>query len=119
MGTTISEREIQSPSRKRVERPDTRPKPKIQPPHAVVLHNDPINGMDFVVRALCKVFHYGSGRATWLMLRTHVTGRSIIWTGALELAELKAEQLRGCGPDPRKIYAGATPLKVTIEPLPG
>jgi len=117
MSTSVTDAEVQTPAPKRVEKPDTRTRPKPQPPHAVVLHNDPFNGMDFVVRSLCKVFHYGSGRATWLMLRAHVTGRSIVWTGTLELAELKAEQLRGCGADPLKWRAN--PLKVTIDALPG
>jgi ATP-dependent Clp protease adaptor protein ClpS len=67
---------------------------------------------------LKKVFRYGGARAFWLTLRAHVTGRSIVWTGTLELAELKAEQVRDCGPDPRKASAGGRPLKTTIEPLP-
>jgi ATP-dependent Clp protease adaptor protein ClpS len=105
-----------SPPAKR--QPVTRPNPKRQPPHAVVLHNDPVNGFDYVVGVLRKVFRYGRARSFWLTLRAHTAGRSIVWTGTLELAELKAEQVRDCGPDPRKVESGGTPLKVTIEPLP-
>jgi ATP-dependent Clp protease adaptor protein ClpS len=99
-------------------RPAARPNPKRQPPHAVVLHNDPVNGFDFVVGVLRKVFRYGRARAFWLTLRAQVSGRSIVWTGTLELAELKAEQVRDCGPDPRTALAGGKPLRVTIEPMP-
>jgi ATP-dependent Clp protease adaptor protein ClpS len=102
---------------KQERKPHTRSQPKRQPPYAVVLHNDPINGMDHVVRVLNQVFGYGSGRATWMMLQAHVGGRSIVWTGTLEVAELKVEQIHACGPDPRR--AGAQPLKATAEPLPG
>jgi ATP-dependent Clp protease adaptor protein ClpS len=84
----------------------------------VVLHNDDMNGMDYVVGALRKVFNYGRTRAVWLMLKAHTTGRCIVWSGSLEVAELKAEQLKSCGPDPQMKSHGAASLSVTIEPLP-
>src|SRR5690242_19867582 len=94
-------------------------KPKVQPPYAVILHNDPVNGFDFVVGALRKVFRYTGAKAFLLTLRAHATGKCIVWSGSFEVAEFKAEQLRSCGADPRKIRAGATTLGVTLEPLPG
>jgi ATP-dependent Clp protease adaptor protein ClpS len=93
-------------------------KPKRQPPYAVVLHNDDINGMDYVVAVLRKVFNYGRMKAVWLMMKAHTTGRSIVWTGSREVAELKAEQLKSCGPDPNMKNRGAGSLRVTVEPLP-
>ena len=105
------------PTPKKQPREQTNTRPKPQPPHAVILHNDPINGFGFVIGVLCKVFRYGSGKATWLTLKAHVSGCSIVWTGTLEVAELKAEQVRACGPDPDE--PSAKPLKVTTEPLPG
>jgi ATP-dependent Clp protease adaptor protein ClpS len=96
-----------------------RPKAKQQPPYAVVLHNDDVNGADHVVVSLRKVFNYGLTKAIGLMLQAHVTGQSIVWTGSLEVAELKADQLRSCGPDPKMRDRGALPLNVSIEPLPG
>ena len=97
-------------------RPTTDARPKRQPPYAVVLHNDQVNNFDYVVRVLNKVFRYGGGKCFWLTLKAHVSGRSIVWTGTLEVAELKVEQVRACGPDPSK--PGALPIKVTAEPLP-
>src|SRR5439155_13124729 len=99
----------QTEQRRRAQRAHSRPatdsKPKLRPPHAVVLHNDPINRFEYVVGVLRKVLRCGGGRAFWLTLKAHTTGRSIIWSGSLEVAELKAEQIRGCGPDPRKPQA--------------
>lgn len=91
---------------------------KQQPPYAVILHNDDINGMDYVVGVLRKVFNFGRLKAIWLMLQAHVTGRCIVWTGSLEVAELKADQLRSCGPDPNMKHRGAQALRVSVEPLP-
>lgn len=98
--------------------PEKREKTRRQPPYAVVLHNDDYNGMDFVVGALRKVFRYSLVQAVKLMMKAHVSGRCIVWTGPLEVAELKADQLRSCGPDPHMKQHGATSLAVTIEPLP-
>lgn len=99
--------------------PRTSSQTKKQPPYAVVLHNDPINRFEWVIGVLIKVLRCGGGRAFWLVLKTHVGGRGSVWSGSLEVAELKAEQIRGEGPDPRKVAAGARPLKVTVEQLPG
>ncbi len=102
-------------------RPKVRPdaKPKLQPPYAVILHNDDVNGFDFVVRALRKVFGYGVTKAFKLTLQAHLTGRSCVWSGHRELAELKADQIRSCGPDPAMAHKGAQALRVSIEPMPG
>jgi ATP-dependent Clp protease adaptor protein ClpS len=105
------------PIRVRV-RPQPVNKPKRQPPYAVVLHNDDVNGFDWVIRVLTAVLRCGGTRALWLTLRTHVGGRSVVWTGSLEVAELKAEQIQAYGPDPLKASAGAQPLKVTVEAMP-
>jgi len=114
------EQEVQSPTPALPKKRTTAaPKPKLLPPHAVILHNDAVNGFDFAVEVLRKVFHYGGAKAFWLTLRAHVGGRSVIWSGSKEVAELKADQVRGCGPDPRKASAGARPLRTSIEPMPG
>lgn len=99
---------------------ETRPSPRsnTQPPYAVVLHNDDVNGFDFVVRSLRKVFGYDMTKAVWLTLKAHTSGRSHVWTGHKELAELKAEQMTSCGADPVMKNKGALPLRVAIEPLP-
>lgn len=100
----------------------TRPaksQPKVQPPYAVVLHNDDLNSCEFVVEVLQKVFRYDLIKCIQLMEEAHTNGRSIVWTGQLEGAELKAEQIHSCGATPESKQRGALPLKVTIEKLPG
>lgn len=89
-----------------------------QPPYAVILHNDDINSFEFVIGVLRKVFNYGWLKAFRLTFQVHRAGRGILWSGSLEVAELKAEQVRSCGPDPHAIARGALPLRVSIEPLP-
>lgn len=88
-----------------------------QPPYAVILHNDDINTFGFVVGVLQKVFGYDLERCIALMFEAHTTGRSVVWTGTLELAELKADQIHSCGADPDQKGKGAEPLRVTIEPV--
>jgi ATP-dependent Clp protease adaptor protein ClpS len=99
--------------------PERRSKPKKQPPYAVILHNDNFNGFDYVVSVLRKVFNYGRPKAFQLTMAAHTSGRSIVWSGVLELAELKADQIRSCGPDPVAKANGALTLRVTVEALPG
>jgi ATP-dependent Clp protease adaptor protein ClpS len=88
------------------------------PPFAIVLHNDDINTFDFVIEVLCEVFKYDIAKAAQLTLMVHHAGQGIVWTGSLEVAELKAEQIRGCGADPTVMEQKALPLTVSIEPLP-
>lgn len=107
------------PARREKARPATAdPRAKPQPPYAVILHNDPINGFGYVIGVLRKVFRYGGLRAFTLTLRAHLTGRAAVWVGPLEVAELKADQLRSAGPDPNMVDRGAGPLGVSIEPVP-
>jgi ATP-dependent Clp protease adaptor protein ClpS len=88
-----------------------------QPPYAVLLHNDDVNTMDFVVNVLRKVFGYTEEKCVMLMLEAHNKGRVVVWSGTLEVAELKADQIISCGPDPDRAKDGAEPLRVTVEPL--
>ncbi|HEX4613518.1 MAG TPA: ATP-dependent Clp protease adaptor ClpS [Urbifossiella sp.] len=95
---------------------DTDTRTRRQPPYAVVLHNDDLNGMVFVAGVLRKVFGYGAERCVELMLEAHEKGRSVVWVGPLEVAELKADQIRSCGADPDAKPRGAQPLAVSVEP---
>jgi ATP-dependent Clp protease adaptor protein ClpS len=95
---------------------DTDTKTRRQPPYAVILHNDDINTMEFVVVVLRKVFGYTVEKCVELMMHAHEKGRVAVWVGALEVAELKADQIHSCGPDPEQKRHGAQPLGVTVEP---
>lgn len=109
---------VTAPARTRpAEKPATRPQK--QPPYAVILYNDNINGFDYVVHTLKRVFGYGTGKAFRLTLKAHFTGRSVLWSGMKEHAEFKADQVRSCGPDPMMMHKGAAALRVSIEPQAG
>lgn len=64
-------------------------------PWKVIVHDDPITLMSFVVMALRKVFGYAEPRARELMMEVHTKGRSVVWTGAREQAEMYAQKLQG------------------------
>lgn len=93
---------------------DTDTRVERQPPYAVVLHNDDVNTMPFVVLVLRKVFGYEVEKCVELMMEAHAKGKAAVWVGPLEVAELKADQIKSCGADPTR--AGAAPLGVTLEP---
>ena len=64
---------------------------------------------------LAKLFAFNIERAFALARAVDTRGRGVILTTHREHAELKAEQVRCFGPDPR-IASCATPLRVTLEP---
>ena len=82
---------------------------------SVVLHNDPINCVDFVTRVIHAVFGYGMRKSAWLMLKAHFTGRSTLWVGAKGEAEQRRNEMIAHGPDPNMLHKGAQPLTVTVE----
>ncbi|QJW97113.1 ATP-dependent Clp protease adaptor ClpS [Frigoriglobus tundricola] len=104
-----------SPTPAVVPEQETETRTRRQPPYAVVLHNDDTNSMDFVVMVLRKVFGYTVEKCVKLMLEAHEKGKAAVWIGALEVAELKADQIRSCGADPN-VKKSAHPLGVTVEP---
>lgn len=54
--------------------------------HVVVL-NDPVNLMSYVVMIFKKVFGFDESTARKHMLEVHELGRSVVWTGLREKAE--------------------------------
>jgi ATP-dependent Clp protease adaptor protein ClpS len=67
----------------------------IEAPWNVVVHNDPVNLMSYVTMVFQKVFGYSKEKAQRHMLEVHYNGRSIVWTGVRERAELYVQQLHG------------------------
>jgi ATP-dependent Clp protease adaptor protein ClpS len=65
----------------------------IEAPWNVVVHNDPVNLMSYVTMVFQKVFGYSKEKAQRHMLEVHNNGRSIVWTGIRERAELYVQQL--------------------------
>lgn len=94
------------------------PPPKRLPPYVVIIHNDNDHTFPYVIDTLCKVFGYSVIKSLQLAKEVHDKGRSPVWTGSKEVAELKRDQIIGSGPDLYSETPIRTPLKVTIEPLP-
>lgn len=61
----------------------------------VIVHNDPVNLMSYVTLVFQRVFGWDKERAKRHMLEVHELGRSIVWSGEREKAELYVQQLHG------------------------
>src|SRR5436305_6995224 len=64
-------------------------------PWQIVVHNDPVNLMTYVTMVFQRVFGYPREKAERHMLEVHHQGRSILWSGVRERAELYVQQLHG------------------------
>ncbi len=74
---------------------ETRSKEELDSPWLVVVHNDPVNLMTYVTMVFQRVFGYPREKAEHHMLEVHNNGRSVLWSGMRERAELYVQQLHG------------------------
>ncbi len=74
---------------------ETKSKEELDLPWNVVVHNDPVNLMSYVTMVFQKVFGYPREKAERHMLEVHQKGRSVLWSGVRERAELFVQQLHG------------------------
>ena len=71
---------------------------KVSPKYKVLLHNDPVNTMDYVVETLRQVVPQLSEQdALSIMLETHNTGVGLVIVCDLEPAEFYSESLKAKG----------------------
>lgn len=66
-------------------------------PWQVVVWNDPVNLMSYVVRVFRTYFGYSLDRATQLMLAVHHDGHAIVATGPRETMEVHAQAMHDFG----------------------
>ena len=76
------------------EQTDTDTVTSLSTPWNVVVHDDPVTLMGYVVKVFVEVFGYAEPKARRLMLEVHETGRSVVWTGARESAEVYVHKLQ-------------------------
>jgi ATP-dependent Clp protease adaptor protein ClpS len=88
-----------------VETPEARIKEAFERGWAVIVWNDPINLMTYVVWVFMKVLAFTKEKATHHMLEVHHKGRSCVAVETREKAELYHQQIQSRG------------LSVTIEPV--
>ena len=91
---------------------------KKQPPYAVIVYNDEDHTFPYVINLLRKVCGHVEVKAIELTRRIDRTGKAVVWTGSLEVAELKRDQIRGFGPDFYAANIVKFPMGVDIEPMP-
>jgi len=63
----------------------------------VIVWNDPINLMTYVVFVFMKVLGFSKEKATRHMLQVHKQGKSLVATETRERAELYYHQIQSCG----------------------
>lgn len=72
---------------------DTATQPEVERPWLVLVHDDPVNLMSYVVLVFRRVFGYDEAKARKHMLEVHEQGRSVLWSGQREQAEAYVHQL--------------------------
>src|SRR5213594_4760643 len=81
--------EVDEPIDEKVVEPDV--------PWVVIVWNDPINLMSYVVFVFQKLFGYSREKATRLMLDVHHKGRAVVSSGPREKAEMDVYRLHAHG----------------------
>ena len=66
-------------------------------PWIVIVWNDPVNLMSYVVLVLQKLFGYSREKATKLMLQVHHEGRAMVSDGTREKCEADVARLHAHG----------------------
>jgi ATP-dependent Clp protease adaptor protein ClpS len=74
--------------------PSSQTELELEPKWNVIVLNDPVNLMSYVVLVFRKVFGFDETRARRHMLEVHKLGRSLVWTGGREQAEHYVHQLQ-------------------------
>ena len=80
-----------------VERPDAGEVVEPDIPWIVIVWNDPVNLMSYVVYVFQKLFGYTLQKATRLMLQVHQEGKSVVASGPREKAEFDVSRLHAHG----------------------
>ncbi|GAA1038569.1 ATP-dependent Clp protease adapter ClpS [Virgisporangium ochraceum] len=71
--------------------------PDADRPWMTIVHNDPVNLMNYVTWVFQKLFGYSKEKAEKLMLDVHHKGRAIVSSGARERMEHDASRLHAYG----------------------
>lgn len=82
----------------------------LEPMYSVIIHNDEVTPMDFVVEALKQIFFLGNDRAAEVMLAAHIKGSAYVQTLSKPEAAKRIQKAR---------YAAQVegyPLRFTLEP---
>jgi ATP-dependent Clp protease adaptor protein ClpS len=89
---------------------DTQDQVRLPPLYRVLIHNDDVTPMDFVVYTLLEIFRKNEADAIEIMLNAHNTGVALVAILPLEEAEFRVDQAHS------KARTAKYPLTFTIEP---
>lgn len=98
--------------------PEVTEETRLQPPYHVVLLDDNDHTYEYVIEMLRRIFGYQHGRAFEMAREVDTSGRCIVYTGSLEQAEFKRDQIHSFGPD-RRIPRCAGSMSAELEPAEG
>ena len=83
---------------------------ELEPLYRVLIHNDHITPMDFVVQVLKTIFYLSNDRALEIMMTAHITGNAYVQTLPKSEAEKRITKAHA-----EANWAGY-PLKFSMEP---
>lgn len=83
---------------------------ELEPLYAVIIHNDDVTPMNFVVEVLKQLFFLGNDRAAEIMLTAHVKGSAYVQTLPKPEAEKRVANAH------QAANLEGYPLRFTIEP---
>lgn len=95
--------------------PDISEKLKLQPLYHVILHDDDDHTYDYVIEMLQKLFGHDMPTAFKMAQEVDASGRVVVWTGPMERAEFKKDQIHGYGADWRILRCKGS-MSASIEP---
>lgn len=83
---------------------------ELEPLYRVLIHNDDVTPMDFVVHILKTIFYLGNDRASEIMLTAHINGNAYVQTIAKSEAQRRIDRAHNEGTN------AGYPLKFSMEP---
>lgn len=91
---------------------------RLAPLYHVVLLDDQEHTYEYVVEMLSRLFGYGLEKALRIACEVDGQGQAVVYTGPLEVAELKQQQIHGYGADWRIPHCRGS-MTAVLEPAEG
>ncbi len=99
----------------RTDRENAKSKPKRQPPYHVILWDDPDHSYEYVMMMMKRLFRMPLERGFKVAKEVDKTGKAVVTTTTMELAELKRDQIHAFGKDEMLPRCKGS-MSATIEP---
>jgi len=83
---------------------------ELEPLYRIIIHNDTVTPMNFVVHVLTSIFFLGTSNAMEIMLKAHVTGSAYVQTVSKSEAQKRIARAH------RAADLEGYPLQFSMEP---